>query len=260
MQCSGITKKGLPCKKKVKGGKFCYYHNKTQPSETIVYKFEKPEDCVVCTDPLNETQPLAPCGHWVHRECQLRSGRKCVLCRTDIVFSKEEEKTLIQKELEDRKEAERINLEAARNINTSEQRQSHARYIGLMLNHNGQLVLRYRNSVYNLITVPDEFSIDEIADFGLIDASTYFSVEFVLDCIRMLMRTDISITELTIPNNIPYMRRILSYTIILSNISNIPLQDIYVRLLACRNEYPWRMIHNPTHPFPRFLSILNDIL
>jgi len=51
----------------------------------------KTDDCAVCLekiiDNLEENKDIyinLPCRHWVHKNCQLKSGNNCVICRTKI--------------------------------------------------------------------------------------------------------------------------------------------------------------------------------
>ena len=123
--CNGLTKKGLPCKKKVKTGKYCFLHNKETKSETPkIPVLEKPDDCIICTEPLNEKYPLSPCGHWVHRNCQLQSGSRCVFCRTEIDLTQVEKIEIRYKREQDRKNEEARNLEMAREIASMDNRLS----------------------------------------------------------------------------------------------------------------------------------------
>ena len=44
-------------------------------------KFDKPENCPVCFEELNDTD-FIECGHWVHMECIKKSNtNKCPICR-----------------------------------------------------------------------------------------------------------------------------------------------------------------------------------
>lgn len=88
MSCIGYTKKGLPCKKKNRNGRlYCGTHCKT-------YKFEKPNDCPICMETLqNETRPLE-CGHWVHKECLLKWNDLCPTCRAPLILTRKERKIL----------------------------------------------------------------------------------------------------------------------------------------------------------------------
>lgn len=73
--CIGITKNGDNCKKKVSNNnKFCNIHTKK-------WNNEKPNECPICFEPMNEKRPLE-CGHWIHRSCILKSNKcECAICR-----------------------------------------------------------------------------------------------------------------------------------------------------------------------------------
>jgi len=123
--CNGFTKKGLPCKKRVKTGKYCFLHNEETKIKTPkIPVLEKPDDCIICTEPLNEKYPLSPCGHWVHRNCQLKSGSRCVFCRTEIDLTPVEKIEINHKKEQDRKNEEARNLEMAREIASRDNRLS----------------------------------------------------------------------------------------------------------------------------------------
>lgn len=88
-----------------------------QPETPVVNSFEKPEECPVCMESLcDQKEPLEPCGHWVHRDCQIKSGPTCVLCRTPINLSRCEKQKIDRmlrqrkrnEEKEDRKIAEQM--------------------------------------------------------------------------------------------------------------------------------------------------------
>lgn len=51
------------------------------------YEQEKPEDCPVCYDKMDEKKPLS-CGHWVHRSCVEKSRKKqCPICRSELALT-----------------------------------------------------------------------------------------------------------------------------------------------------------------------------
>lgn len=78
--CHGTTKNGRPCRRKVKNGTLCIHHR--DKKKTWVQ--EKPDECPVCFEPLGKIRPLS-CGHWVHKNCVLMSGKKeCPICRRAV--------------------------------------------------------------------------------------------------------------------------------------------------------------------------------
>ena len=151
-QCEGKTKKGTQCKCMLHAPTvelaFCKKHRslltenqitslnefrnntksikkprKKEPkqeskSETknivnIDSKFEKPEECPVCMDSLeDQKEPLEPCHHWVHRDCQIKSGPTCVICRTEIKVTPKEkqqiDRMLRKRKREEEKENRRV--------------------------------------------------------------------------------------------------------------------------------------------------------
>lgn len=90
-QCLGKTKQGRQCKNKVLLGQYCFRHKerivaKEPEKKEIAKRFiaEKPEDCPICCFDLHMNEPLE-CGHWVHHECILKSGKKeCPFCRKTL--------------------------------------------------------------------------------------------------------------------------------------------------------------------------------
>ena len=89
--------------------------------ENKKYKFEKPEECYICLSPfLDNDKPIEPCGHWVHRECQVKTGYYCGLCRSQVVFTKEEEKLVLDKIKKDMLDQMNEDRRTAFNISRSE--------------------------------------------------------------------------------------------------------------------------------------------
>lgn len=121
-QCSGTTKQGKRCTYKVKGT-YCRYHQPKDVSPPAPVKEPPPpakevvppkkkeakeakkklkekvkeavkkfvsdkEDCAVCIDPVDK--PLF-CGHWVHMNCVVRSGKdECPVCRGKIPMNEKD--------------------------------------------------------------------------------------------------------------------------------------------------------------------------
>lgn len=51
---------------------------------------EKPSECPVCYEPLNENKALS-CGHWVHKSCIIKSKKdNCPMCRQKVKLSRRE--------------------------------------------------------------------------------------------------------------------------------------------------------------------------
>jgi len=88
MTCVGYTLKGKQCKNKPsKQGNYCHLHNK-------MYKFDKPEECPICMDNINEELRPLDCGHWVHKQCLLKWNDICPTCRNPIKLSRSERRIL----------------------------------------------------------------------------------------------------------------------------------------------------------------------
>jgi hypothetical protein len=84
VKCVGKTRSGLPCKKKSKINGYCRLH----------VQYEKPEDCGVCTEKIEDEERPLSCGHWVHKECIYNWGKmECPVCRQGIKLTKRELET-----------------------------------------------------------------------------------------------------------------------------------------------------------------------
>ena len=59
--CHAFTKNYKPCKRGCKNNAYCHNHK-------ILYKYSRPDNCLICYENLNEVRPLE-CGHWIHKKC-----------------------------------------------------------------------------------------------------------------------------------------------------------------------------------------------
>ena len=58
--------------------KFCCHHKEQ-------YKFEKPSECSICFDTLDDKEIPLSCGHWFHKSCiQQIKKDTCPLCRKKL--------------------------------------------------------------------------------------------------------------------------------------------------------------------------------
>jgi hypothetical protein len=56
----------------------------TSKRKLEVFTQEKPDDCVICTEKMNENKPLH-CGHWIHYGCvQKQFKAECPVCRSPL--------------------------------------------------------------------------------------------------------------------------------------------------------------------------------
>lgn len=68
--------------------KYCTRHISEQQPLQIV---DKPEECPVCIETFDEDDSPLTCGHWVHKECIIKSGKgQCPVCRFDLYLSTKE--------------------------------------------------------------------------------------------------------------------------------------------------------------------------
>ena len=57
----------------------------------MLYVSEKPCECPVCFESLKNEKKSLSCGHWVHKDCIIKSKKDtCPLCRQTIKLNKEE--------------------------------------------------------------------------------------------------------------------------------------------------------------------------
>lgn len=86
-KCQGITKKGQPCLSRANVGNYCSRHAR-------LFKFPKPDECLICLE-SSETmyQPLS-CGHWICRTCITKWKAECPVCRSSIQVTKRERKQI----------------------------------------------------------------------------------------------------------------------------------------------------------------------
>lgn len=99
--CRGITSRGEPCKRKTcNDNHLCNYHQ-GKPLQ------DKPDECPICLESLeNMTKPLE-CGHWIHIDCVAKSMKpECPVCRKVIKLPKKILKTIDENERSTRREWE----------------------------------------------------------------------------------------------------------------------------------------------------------
>lgn len=97
--CKGITRTGNNCKRKAKEGGYCFQHQ-----QELKFIQEKPDECLICCDALSEDTPL-PCGHWIHLNCIIRSGKaECPVCRSPVVLNERDTKSLQEIRIQRREE------------------------------------------------------------------------------------------------------------------------------------------------------------
>ncbi len=95
---------------KIGSKSFCKKHNKK-------FKFDKPSECPICIESLNnEKYPLINCGHWIHHNCVIESGKQeCPICRASVKLTREQKKEICKKSKQIKIEQEREELEQLRN-------------------------------------------------------------------------------------------------------------------------------------------------
>jgi hypothetical protein len=84
VQCSGTTKKGKRCLKRVKEGTHCHLHKKN-----IVV--EETCECSICFETVDNDKHTTCCNHVFHKTCLQKwtiNHSTCPLCRTRIVDKK----------------------------------------------------------------------------------------------------------------------------------------------------------------------------
>jgi hypothetical protein len=68
--------------------KYCTKHiHHQEPLQNI----ERPSECPVCMDHLDQDEKSLTCGHWVHKSCVIKSGKgQCPICRFELHLSTKE--------------------------------------------------------------------------------------------------------------------------------------------------------------------------
>ncbi len=81
IRCKGFTMKGKQCTKQSKTHEYCCIHKD-------MYKYERPSECVICSETLLESIRPTRCGHFMHPECLnkwLETNENCPVCRTQLI-------------------------------------------------------------------------------------------------------------------------------------------------------------------------------
>jgi hypothetical protein len=66
-------------------------NNKPRPNK--VYRFEKPDDCPICLEKLDDIEEPLSCGHWFHPICISKClTTECPLCRKKLYIELIQEK------------------------------------------------------------------------------------------------------------------------------------------------------------------------
>lgn len=91
--CKGITLNGEKCSRKVRDADYCFQHSSQANSSK--YAQQKPENCPVCYDSLDNQKNALQCGHWVHTKCVIQSGKEeCPVCRSPLQLKPRAKKKL----------------------------------------------------------------------------------------------------------------------------------------------------------------------
>lgn len=90
--CLGTTLKGKKCKNKTfEKHNYCKIHYEK-------FRLEKPSECPICFESLEQVKVPLDCGHWVHRSCLLKWRSICPVCRTDVKLTSKERKKIKKNE------------------------------------------------------------------------------------------------------------------------------------------------------------------
>jgi len=96
---------------------FCKINFKTcEKHIQTLQLFDKPDECVICTESISELEFPLSCGHWIHRECQLKFKETCSYCRQNILLSNDEKQTMELTNKKHREYEEKQNLELLRQL------------------------------------------------------------------------------------------------------------------------------------------------
>jgi len=75
------------------------------------FQSEKPQDCPVCFESLDNENKTLSCGHWVHIDCVIKSKKDCCpLCRQTVKLSLEEQYRLQELQHQEKIEVPRLAL------------------------------------------------------------------------------------------------------------------------------------------------------
>jgi len=89
-RCHGYTTNLKRCKKRAEcDSLYCNIHAE-------MFKYEKPKDCVICSEKLAKRCRPTKCGHYMHQECLqewLKTHDNCPMCRTKLQESKDKATT-----------------------------------------------------------------------------------------------------------------------------------------------------------------------
>lgn len=67
------------------------YCSRHQQYELPLKRIEKPDECPVCVEKFEPNDKALKCGHWVHKQCIIKSGKsKCPICRFQIYLKPNE--------------------------------------------------------------------------------------------------------------------------------------------------------------------------
>ena len=104
-RCQGTTKKGQQCRSRAHVNNYCGRH-------VHLFKFPKPDECLVCLE-SSETmyQPLS-CGHWVCRNCITKWKAECPVCRAQIQVTKRERKQIENLQTNNNNETDSLTIQA----------------------------------------------------------------------------------------------------------------------------------------------------
>lgn len=93
-QCSFWIKDGKKCINTRRGSSgYCSLHNRYKNGSVAQ---DRPDECVVCTEPFGHDNPLIPCGHWVHLSCIYKSGKgECPICREKLDLTEEQKANIV---------------------------------------------------------------------------------------------------------------------------------------------------------------------
>lgn len=87
--CKGVKIDGSKCTRTVVEGEYCHQHALQK------YRELKPAECAVCFENLENERKSLDCGHWIHRECVIRSGKsECPICRAPVTLGVKATKAL----------------------------------------------------------------------------------------------------------------------------------------------------------------------
>ena len=159
---------------------FCHHHIHC---EKPMQYLDKPDECPVCLDELDQTDLPLKCGHYVHRDCIIKSGKtKCPICRFDIYLTLSELKKCKSYRLQYHRDESLVNVLNA-NIRVDNNLSNynicqHVRDVGIenilnLSNHNIRQHIR-DVGIENILNIPNIPNLSSLSNHDILNLISRF--------------------------------------------------------------------------------------